>query len=74
MHEAYYFPDWYMVIQVDKHSTLEKRVIEVPSLASIEQMRSSLEVKEENVSDNKLKRSLTESKIPCPRTPFSDVN
>lgn len=69
----YYFPDWYMVIQVDK-GTLEKRVIEVPSLASIEQMRSSLEVKEENVSDNKLKRSLTESKIPCPRTPFSDVN
>lgn len=62
-------------IQVDKHTgTLEKRVIEVPSLASIEQMRSSLEVKEENVSDNKLKRSLTESKIPCPRTPFSDVN
>ncbi|XP_004302713.1 PREDICTED: 125 kDa kinesin-related protein [Fragaria vesca subsp. vesca] len=61
---------------VDNAGTLKKRVIEVPSLASIEEMRSSLDVKEENVNvfDNKLKRSLTESKIPGPRTPFSDVN
>ncbi|KAL6133281.1 hypothetical protein ACLB2K_065518 [Fragaria x ananassa] len=61
---------------VDNAGTLKKRVIEVPSLASIEEMRSSLDVKEENVNvfDNKLKRSLTESKIPCARTPFSDVN
>ncbi|XP_062006171.1 kinesin-like protein KIN-5B isoform X1 [Rosa rugosa] len=60
---------------VDKHAgTRKKQVIEVPSLASIEEMRSSFDIKEENVSDNKLKWSQTESKIPCPRTPFADVN
>ncbi|PRQ43350.1 putative plus-end-directed kinesin ATPase [Rosa chinensis] len=60
---------------VDKHAgTRKKKVIEVPSLASIEEMRSSFDIKEENVSDDKLKWSQTESKIPCPRTPFADVN
>ncbi|KAM5560023.1 kinesin-like protein KIN-5B [Rosa sericea] len=60
---------------VDKHAgTRKKQVIDVPSLSSIEEMRSSFDIKEENVSDNKLKQSLTVSKIPCPRTPFADVN
>ncbi|XP_059462978.1 kinesin-like protein KIN-5B [Corylus avellana] len=70
---------------VDEHSrtTPKKRVIVVPSLASIEEMREpDFEMdKEANTSENRLKWTPTESKIPHPtvspilqRTPFADVN
>ncbi|KAI5325565.1 hypothetical protein L3X38_034639 [Prunus dulcis] len=60
---------------VDKHSGgTKKRVITVPSVESIEEMRSSIEVTEDCISDNKSKRSQMESKTPGPRTPFADVN
>lgn len=70
---------------MDEHSrtTPKKRVIVVPSLASIEEMREpafKIE-KEDNTSENRLKLTLTESKIPhltvspiLQRTPFADVN
>ncbi|XP_060968909.1 kinesin-like protein KIN-5B [Cannabis sativa] len=61
---------------IDDHSneTPKKRVVEIPSLKSIEEMRS-------NIKNNK-KNNTTESKIPCLllppfspiRTPFADVN
>ncbi|XP_050384584.1 kinesin-like protein KIN-5B [Argentina anserina] len=60
---------------VDNYAgTMKKRVIQVPSFASIEEMRSSLDVMDENIFGNKSKQSLTESKILCPRTPFTNVN
>ncbi|XP_021819053.1 kinesin-like protein KIN-5B [Prunus avium] len=60
---------------VDKHSGgTKKRVIAVPTVESIEEMRSSIEVTEDCISDNKSKRSQMESKTPGPRTPFADVN
>ncbi|CAB4314859.1 unnamed protein product [Prunus armeniaca] len=60
---------------VDRHSGgTKKRVIAVPSMESIEEMRSSFEVTEDCISDNKSKRSQMESKTPGPRTPFADVN
>ncbi|XP_068341884.1 kinesin-like protein KIN-5B [Pyrus communis] len=60
---------------VDKHAGATKKpVIAVPSLESIEEMRSSVDVKEDSTSDNKLKRSQMEIKIAGPRTPFADVN
>lgn len=66
---------WYGDEQVDKHSGgTKKRVITVPSVESIEEMRSSIEVTEDCISDNKSKRSQMEIKTPGPRTPFADVN
>jgi kinesin family protein 11 len=55
----------------------------VPSLASIEEMRTpAYEIyKEDNTAENTLKLTLTESKIPhlavssiLQRTPFADLN
>lgn len=76
----------YMNEQVDQHTstTPKKRAITVPSLASIEEMRTpafeNLQI--ESISDNRSKLGHHESKIPqllhmaaSPnRTPFSDVN
>ncbi|XP_031273396.1 kinesin-like protein KIN-5B [Pistacia vera] len=70
---------------VDQHSstTPEKRVITVPSLASIEEMRTAAafeNLKEENIVDYKSKLGQNESKnshmaVASPnRTPFADVN
>ncbi|XP_004494989.1 kinesin-like protein KIN-5B [Cicer arietinum] len=62
---------------VDKHtsSTSHKKIISVPSLASIEEMRT--QIREDNSTENQLKWTLAESKIPRlaeNRTPFADVN
>lgn len=70
---------------MDEHSstTPKKRVMVVPSLASIEEMREhAFDIdKEDNSSENRLKWTPTESKIPhstvspiLQRTPFADVN
>ncbi|KAK2455108.1 kinesin protein KIN-5D [Trifolium repens] len=62
---------------VDKHtsSTSHKKVVSVPSLASIEEMRTS--IREDNFIEKRLKWIEVDSKIPRlaeNRTPFADVN
>ncbi|WJX11811.1 Kinesin-like protein KIN-5B, variant 2 [Trifolium repens] len=62
---------------VDKHtsSTSHKKVVSVPSLASIEEMRTN--IREDNFIEKRLKWIEVESKIPRlaeNRTPFADVN
>lgn len=73
----------YLVDNNHTSSTPKKRVIVVPSLASIEEMRTpAYEIyKEDNTAENTLKLTLTESKIPhlavssiLQRTPFADLN
>ncbi|KAG7964695.1 hypothetical protein I3843_09G183900 [Carya illinoinensis] len=71
---------------VDEHTsaTPKKRDIAVPSLASIEEMRTpifEIENKDNNTSEDGLKWAVTESKIPhlaaspmLQRTPFADIN
>jgi kinesin family protein 11 len=63
--------------QVDKHtsSTSHKKVISVPSLASIEEMRTN--IREDNFIEKRLKWIEVEGKIQRlaeNRTPFADVN
>ncbi|CAJ2627591.1 unnamed protein product [Trifolium pratense] len=62
---------------VDKEtsSTSHKKIVSVPSLASIEEMRTK--IREENFIEKQLKWIEVESKIPRlaeNRTPFADVN
>lgn len=71
--------------QVDQHSstTPKKRLITVPSLASIEEMRTAMafeNLEEGNIVDHRSKLGHNESKnMPIVaaspnRTPFADVN
>ncbi|KAJ1391346.1 P-loop containing nucleoside triphosphate hydrolase [Sesbania bispinosa] len=65
------------LIDENTSSTSHKRIVSVPSPASIEEMRT--QIKEDNSTENRLKWIQAESKIPrlaaSPnRTPFADVN
>ncbi|XP_058764607.1 kinesin-like protein KIN-5B [Vicia villosa] len=63
------------LVDMNTSSTSHKKIVLVPSLASIEEMRT--QITEDDSAENRLKWAHFESKIPHPaenRTPFAEVN